>query len=68
MNIVDFLTDPRTIAGVLAAGACFATIVTIAAPALSEDRLGSRLKEVAKKREELRKKSRADLARGAGSL
>src|SRR5262249_47331731 len=30
-----------------------------------ENRLGSRLKEVAKKREELRKKSRADLAKAA---
>jgi tight adherence protein C len=68
MDIVKTLTDPITIAGILAAGACFATIVTLAAPVLSEDKLGSRLKEVAKKREELRKKSRAELARGAGSL
>jgi len=67
-GIVDTLTDPMTIAAVLAAGACFATIVTVAAPAMSEDRLGSRLKEVAKKREELRKKSRADLAKGNQSL
>ncbi len=66
MNIVDTLTDPLTIAGVLAAGACFATIVTIASPMLAEDKLGARLKEVAKRREELRKRSRADLARGAG--
>ena len=67
-DIVDTLTDPLLIAGVLAAGACFATIVTIAAPSLAEDKLGSRLKEVAKKREELRKRSRAELAKGAGSL
>ncbi|HYD86608.1 MAG TPA: type II secretion system F family protein [Vitreimonas sp.] len=68
MDFVKLLTDPLTIAGVLAAGACFATIVTVAAPAMSEDRLGSRLKEVAKKREELRKKSRADLAKSGASL
>src|SRR5690606_3431786 len=67
-DIVDTLTDPLLIAGVLAAGACFATIVTIAAPSLAEDKLGSRLKEVAKKREELRKRSRAELAKGSGSL
>ncbi|GIK50441.1 MAG: type II secretion system F family protein [Hyphomonadaceae bacterium] len=67
-DLIDTLTDPLNIAGVLAAGACFATIVTVAAPALSDDRLGSRLKEVARKREELRKKSRADLAKGSGSL
>lgn len=64
-NLVDTLTDPMNIAGVLAAGACFATILTVATPAMSENKLGTRLKEVAKKREELRKKSRADLARGA---
>ena len=65
MDIVETLTDPLTIAGVLAAGACFATVVTIAAPSLAENKLGSRLKEVAKKREELRKKSRAELAKNA---
>ena len=68
MNIVETLTDPLLIAGVLAAGACFATIVTVAAPSLAADKLGSRLKEVAKKREELRKRSRAELAKGVGSL
>lgn len=68
MDLVKTLTDPMTIAGVLAAGACFATIVTVAAPIMAEDKLGARLKEVAKRREELRKKSRADLAKGAGSL
>lgn len=68
MDIVKTLTDPILIAGVLGAGACFATIVTLAAPSLAEDKLGSRLKEVAKKREELRKRSRAELAKGVGSL
>jgi tight adherence protein C len=68
MDIVKTLTDPLLIAGVLGAGACFATVMTLAAPALAEDKLGSRLKEVAKKREELRKRSRAELAKGAGSL
>jgi tight adherence protein C len=64
MDIVKTLTDPTNIAAVLAAGACFATVVTVASPMLSGNKLDSRLKEVAKKREELRKKSRADLARG----
>ena len=67
-GLVDVLTNPINIAGVLGAGACFAAIVTIAAPNLAADKLGSRLKEVAKKREELRKRSRAELAKGAGSL
>lgn len=61
MDIVAFLVDPVNIAGGLGALACFATIVTVAGPLLQEDKLGARLKEVAKRREELRKKSRADL-------
>lgn len=65
-NIIDILIDPVNIAGALAALACFATIVSLAAPAMSDNKLGSRLKEVAKKREELRKKSRADMARNGG--
>ena len=65
MDITRTLTDPMNIAGALAALACFATIFTLASPMMSEDRLGSRLKEVAKRREELRKKSRADMAKNA---
>ncbi len=68
MSWIETVTDPMTIAAVLGAGACFATIVTVAAPIMAEDKLGSRLKEVAKRREELRKKSRADLNKGVGSL
>jgi tight adherence protein C len=68
MDIIDTVTDPLNVAGALAALACFGTIVSLAAPSFAENKLGSRLKEVAKKREELRKKSRADLARGVGSL
>jgi tight adherence protein C len=68
VDIVAFLTDPLTIAGILAAGACFATIVTFSAPYMSDNRLGSRLKEVAKKREELRRRSRAELAKGSPGL
>jgi tight adherence protein C len=65
MDIVSILVDPVNIAAGLAALALFATIVTVAAPMLAEDKLGSRLKEVAKRREELRKKSRAELNAGS---
>jgi tight adherence protein C len=68
MDITRTLTDPGNIAAVLAAGACFATVLTLASPMFAENRLGSRLKEVAKKREELRKKSRAELAKNTGGL
>ncbi|MBI1188997.1 MAG: type II secretion system F family protein [Alphaproteobacteria bacterium] len=64
MNWIDIVTDPMTIAGALAALACFMTVVTVASPMLAQDKLGARLKEVAKRREELRKKSREDLAKG----
>lgn len=59
------ITDPINIASALAALACFATILTLAAPLMSENKLGSRLKEVAKRREELRKRSRAELNRAS---
>jgi len=58
---VSFLTDPMTLAAAFAAVASFATVITIAAPAFSGDKLTSRLKQVANRREELRKKSRAAL-------
>src|SRR5262245_10077249 len=61
MDWVSFLTDPATLAAGLAAVATFATVMTLAAPAFSSDRLTSRLKQVANRREELRKKSRAAL-------
>lgn len=63
-NLIGIIVDPVNIASAIAALACFATIVTIAGPMMQEDKLGARLKEVAKRREELRKKSRADLNRG----
>ncbi|MES1198995.1 MAG: type II secretion system F family protein [Pseudomonadota bacterium] len=65
MDLVKTLTDPALIAGALAGGACFATIITLASPSFAENRLGSRLKDVAKRREELRKKSRAELNKQA---
>jgi tight adherence protein C len=58
---VSFLTDPVTLASGLACVATFATVMTLAAPAFSNDKLTSRLKSVANRREELRKRSRAVL-------
>lgn len=64
MSWAETITSPGFLAGVLGAVACFATVLTVAGPLLSEDQIGARLKEVAKRREDLRKKSRADLAAG----
>ncbi|HEV7690728.1 MAG TPA: type II secretion system F family protein [Hyphomonadaceae bacterium] len=61
MEIVHFLTEPMNLAGILAAVAVFATIMTLAAPMFAGDKLTSRLKAVANRREELRKRSRAAL-------
>ncbi len=61
MDWVSFLTDPVTLASGFAAIATFATVMTIAAPAFSSDKLATRLKAVSNRREELRKKSRAAL-------
>lgn len=58
---VAFLVDPVTLASALACVATFATVLTLAAPAFSNDKLTSRLKAVANRREELRRKNRAAL-------
>jgi tight adherence protein C len=61
MDWVSFLTDPMNLATAFAAVASFAAVMTLAAPAFSNDKLTSRLKAVANRREELRRRSRAAL-------
>ncbi len=61
MDWVSILTDPANLAAGLAAVATFATVVTLAGPAFNTDKLESRLKSVANRREELRRKSREAL-------
>lgn len=58
---VQFLTDPVTLASGFACVATFATVLTLAGPMFGDNRLGTRLKAVANRREELRRKSRAAL-------
>lgn len=63
------LTDPSNLLTAFVALVVFATIVTLAGPMLSDRGLESRLKSVANRREELRRRSRAALAQkrtGAG--
>lgn len=59
--MMETVTDPGFIAALLAGLACFATILTIAAPALKGNKLETRLKSVSNRREELRRKSREQL-------
>jgi tight adherence protein C len=65
MSWQQAITDPTNIAAGLAAFAGFATVVTVAAPMFQTNQLGARLKAVAERREELRRKSRAALEKKA---
>ncbi|HVY87762.1 MAG TPA: type II secretion system F family protein [Hyphomonadaceae bacterium] len=58
------LTDPANLAAGFAAILTFITVLTILAPAFGNNKLESRLKAVANRREELRRKSRAALEGG----
>jgi tight adherence protein C len=60
--------DPANIVAALAALLSFATIVTLAAPMVRRDSLEGRLKSVATRREELRRRSREALAGPETSL
>ncbi len=55
------LSDPATLASMLAAVAMFATITSVMLPALKGDKLETRLKAVTNRREQLRRQSRAEL-------
>src|SRR4051812_22940660 len=67
MNMVDTLTNPSNILTAFIAFVVFATIITLAAPALRDNNLEGRLKSVANRREELRRRSRQSIAqRGPG--
>jgi tight adherence protein C len=67
MNIVTTLTDPANIMMAFVAVLSFATIITLARPMMGQSGLEGRLKSVANRREELRRRSREALAqRGAG--
>jgi tight adherence protein C len=68
MDWVDALNDPQFLASILLAGAAFATVLTVFAPLMKNDKLAARMKSVGEQRSELRRKSRAALNRGEGSL
>jgi tight adherence protein C len=55
------LVSPTNILTAIVAIACFFTVITLAAPALKTDKLEGRLKSVANRREELRRRSRAEM-------
>ncbi|MDB5433115.1 MAG: type secretion system protein [Caulobacter sp.] len=62
MTIAETVTNPDNLLTAFVAVVAFATIVTLAAPMLSRSSLEGRLKSVANRREELRRRSREALA------
>lgn len=66
MSIVDTLTDPSNLLTAFIALVVFATIITLAAPAMRDNNLEGRLKSVANRREELRRRSRQNIASRTG--
>lgn len=67
MNIVATLTDPSNLLTGFIALVVFATIITLASPALTDRGLEGRLRSVANRREELRRRSREAIAQKGGS-
>jgi tight adherence protein C len=68
MDKIVFFLQPQQIIAILVAVSVFATVLTIAAPYLSGDRLRTRMKSVTTERERLKAQSRALLAQGEARL
>lgn len=67
--MIEMLTNPQTLFSAFIAIVVFATIVTLASPMFSSNGLEGRLKSVANRREELRRRSREAMSqKGGGSL
>ncbi len=68
MKLVETLTDPSNLLTAGIAVAVFVTIVTLTSPMLKNSNLEGRLKSVANRREELRRRSRQNIATRGASL
>jgi tight adherence protein C len=68
--MIEMLTNPQNLFSAFIAIVVFATIVTLASPMFSSNGLEGRLKSVANRREELRRRSREAMSQkgGGGSL
>ncbi|WP_408631531.1 type II secretion system F family protein [Marinicauda salina] len=67
LQFAEWITTPGNLFAIIAAVLVFATVVTLSAPAMGGDVYGKRLKQVASRREELRRKSREALKAGKSS-
>ena len=68
MDLVSTLSDPKNLIAAGAAALGFATIVTVFAPMFRGNALESRLKSVANRREELRRRSREAMSKDSSNL
>jgi tight adherence protein C len=68
MSLLDLVTDPTTILSVGVGALTFATMVALALPLLKRDTLEVRLKSVANRREELRRRSRQAMTKETTSV
>ena len=68
MDLVETIVDPTNLVTVLVGVLSFATVCSLAAPALKGDKLDDRMKSVANRREELRRRSRAQIVSPQSSL
>lgn len=67
MSLVDTLVDPDNLLTAFIAVVSFATIVTLAGPMMGKTSLDSRMKSVATRREELRRRSREAMAKAGAA-
>ena len=61
-EMVDLITNPQFIIMMLSGVAAFATVLTLTMPALSRDRINSRMKVMATERDKMRSERLAELA------
>ena len=62
LDIIDLITNPQFIVMVLSGTAAFATVLTLTMPALSRDRISSRMKVMATERDRMRTERLTELA------
>jgi tight adherence protein C len=67
MEIVELVVRPQLLVTMLAAIATFATVLTIAMPILTRDRMGQRMKVMAVERDKMRAARMAEVSKAAGS-
>jgi tight adherence protein C len=65
MDVVAFVDNPQNLLALVTAAICFGAATTLAAPMMKGDKLEGRLKAVANRREELRRRSREVIREGA---